>query len=71
MASIAEAFNASSTAFPDAIHATIASAKQTGLVGKVMDNATYFNVFLTVFVAAVIYDQRESILRSGTLHNGH
>ncbi|CAK1361478.1 Cytochrome P450 61 [Cercospora beticola] len=59
MASIRETFNASSTALPDTIHAVIASAN-TGILSKAWHNFTpvsWFGVFLTVFLAAVIYDQ--------------
>lgn len=62
MASIMEAFNASSTAIPNTIHATIASAN-TGILSKVLDNASaisWFGVFLTLFLAAVVYDQSMS-----------
>jgi sterol 22-desaturase len=56
MASIMEAFNASTTAFPASIQATIATA-QTGVLSKLLENVSVFNVFLTLFAAAVIYDQ--------------
>lgn len=59
MASIMEAFNASSTAIPNTIHATIASAN-TGILSKAFDNASsvsWFGVFLTLFLAAIVYDQ--------------
>lgn len=61
MASVMEAFNASAaTALPEAVHATISSAN-TGLLSKALDNFTpisWFSVFLTLFAAAVVYDQR-------------
>lgn len=61
MASIRETFNASSTAIPDTIHATIASA-QTGFLSKALDSfspVSWFGVFLSLFFAAVVYDQRK------------
>lgn len=59
MASVMEAFNASSTAIPASIHATIASAN-TGILSKAFDNVSpvsWFGVFVTLFLAAVVYDQ--------------
>lgn len=61
MVSVAESFNASATGNPDAIHATIDSF-QTGFVSTAFDNftpASWFGVFLTIFLAAVVYDQRK------------
>lgn len=62
MASVAEGFNTSAaTAIPETIHATIASVN-TGVLSKAFDNLTptsWFSVFLTLFLLAVVYDQRE------------
>ncbi|KAK4632000.1 Cytochrome P450 61 [Fulvia fulva] len=59
MASIMEAGNATSTSLPGAIHATIESV-QTGFLSKAFENGSpvsWFSVFLTLFAAAVVYDQ--------------
>ncbi|EME86833.1 uncharacterized protein MYCFIDRAFT_49450 [Pseudocercospora fijiensis CIRAD86] len=59
MASVMETFNASATHHPNTIHATIDSL-QTGFVSKAFDNFTpvsWFGVFLTIFLAAIVYDQ--------------
>ncbi|KAK4505846.1 hypothetical protein PRZ48_003811 [Zasmidium cellare] len=69
MASVMEAFNASSTAIPNTIHATIASAN-TGILSKAFDNASpvsWFGVFLTLFLAAVVYDQMSYWSHKGPL----
>lgn len=58
MASVMEAMNASSTRFPNAIHATI-STPQSGLMSKMLDNVSVFSVFLTLFAVAIVYDQSE------------
>ena len=56
MASPMEAINASQTAFPATIHASISSA-QTGLMSKVLENTTIFGVIVSLFAMAVAYDQ--------------
>ncbi|KAF2768250.1 ERG5, C-22 sterol desaturase [Teratosphaeria nubilosa] len=59
MASVMEAFNASSTPLPAPIHASISSA-QTGVMSRMLDRVSFFHLFhlfLTLFAAAVIYDQ--------------
>jgi C-22 sterol desaturase len=64
MASLVESINASAAAFPAQFHATIASVNTAGLLTKVSDNATPTNVFilfLTLFAAAVVYDQCKSM----------
>jgi C-22 sterol desaturase len=60
MASFMEAINASAASFPAQFHATISSANTAGLLSKISDNATptnLFGVFVTLFLAAVVYDQ--------------
>jgi len=56
MPSVMEAFNASTTAFPDSVHATIASANAS-VLSKVLDNVNFFGVVLTLLALAVAYDQ--------------
>ena len=79
MASPMEAFNASRTSFPSAIHATISSS-QTGIMSQLLENMTIFRLFLTLFGIAVAYDQSmltKSRVRDGMLterlqyHTGH
>ena len=60
-ASVMETFNATSTHIPDSVHAVIASA-QSGILSKALGNFSavgWFGVFVTVFLAAVVYDQSE------------
>ena len=56
MPSVLETFNASTTASPHTIYATVASAN-SGVMSKVLDNVNILNVLLTFLAAAVIYDQ--------------
>ena len=63
MASVMEAFNASATAFPDTMQATMESAG-SGIMSKVLGHASALNVFFTLLVAAVIYDQSTRLLRA-------
>ncbi|KAK4544498.1 hypothetical protein LTR36_004070 [Oleoguttula mirabilis] len=56
MASVMEAMNASTTHFPEPMHATISSA-QTGMMSKILDSTGIFTIFLTLFAMAVAYDQ--------------
>jgi hypothetical protein len=61
MASVMQALNASSTELPSTIYANIPAASH-GLLNKVFDSATpvnLFGAFLALFLAAVVYDQRE------------
>lgn len=64
MASVMQVLNATSDALPDTLHAVIATAP-TGFLTKAWDNFSspvgWFGVFLSLFLAAVIYDQRESL----------
>jgi C-22 sterol desaturase len=67
-AAVMDTFNAtSSLAPPDAdtvIHAVVASAP-TGILSQAFDSFSspigWFGVFLSLFLAAVIYDQSESL----------
>ena len=65
MASVMETFNATSTGLPNTIHAVLAST-QTGILSKAYDNFSspvgWFGVFLSLFLAAVVYDQSEYLI---------
>lgn len=67
LASVMETFNATSTGLPDTIHAVIAST-QTGILSKAYEHFSspvgWFGVFLSLFLAAVVYDQSECLLPS-------
>ena len=56
MASVMEAFNASTTQFPDTVRHTIASAN-AGNLGRMLENVNAFSVIFTLFALAVAYDQ--------------
>ncbi|KAK5118721.1 hypothetical protein LTR85_007927 [Meristemomyces frigidus] len=56
MASVMEAMNVSAPQFPEIVHAAL-SSPQTGMMSKMLDNVNIFSVFLTLFAAAVAYDQ--------------
>ena len=56
MASVMEWFNATSTASPDVIEATIASSN-TGFMTKVLDNVNGYSIFFTLLGLAIAYDQ--------------
>ena len=56
MASPMEVFNASQTAMPESIHATISSA-QTGIMSKTFENVGISGVLLSLLAMAVAYDQ--------------
>ncbi|EMC96765.1 hypothetical protein BAUCODRAFT_489380 [Baudoinia panamericana UAMH 10762] len=56
MASMMEAFNATTTPYVEHIEATISSV-DTGVLSKMLDNVNVFGVFLTLFAIAVAYDQ--------------
>lgn len=56
MASPMEVFNASQTAFPEPVQATIAMV-QSGVVGRVFENMTVLRTLATLFCVAVAYDQ--------------
>jgi C-22 sterol desaturase len=62
MASFVDSVNASAAAFPAQFQATIASVNTAGVLSKISENATptnLFGVFMTLFLAAVVYDQRK------------
>lgn len=59
MASVMETFNASGTATPHNVYATIEVASP-GFLNTALDSSTplsIFTAFLAVFLAAVVYDQ--------------
>lgn len=56
MASPMEAINSTQTSFPDAVHATIASA-QSGILSKALDGTSFFGIVAALFTVAVAYDQ--------------
>lgn len=53
-----EGFNFSATGRASHIQATIGNA-QTGLISQVLESVTLVRVCLTLFAAAVVYDQSE------------
>lgn len=59
MASPMEVFNASQTAMPDSIYATI-STSQSGIMSKVLENSSAFSIIVTLLALAVAYDQSMS-----------
>jgi len=56
MASVMEAFNASTTHYPDTIRATIATS-DLGVLSRALDHVNFWSVFFTLFAIAVAYDQ--------------
>lgn len=59
-----EAFNASQTAPPDALYATVPAAMQTGLLNRVLDNTSTLSVLVTLLAIAIAYDQGTRIMLS-------
>lgn len=62
-----EVFNASQTAMPDSIYATLASS-QTGFMSKILENASVSTILLTVFAVAIAYDQGMLLNEPRPLH---
>jgi hypothetical protein len=73
LAAAMAAINASA-AFPAQFHATIASVDTAGILSKISESATptnLFGVFLTLFLAAIVYDQcKDGSSETGSRNTG-
>ena len=56
MASVMEAFNASTTHYPGTVRATIATG-DLGILSRALEHVNFLSVFFTLFAIAVAYDQ--------------
>ncbi|KAK1811091.1 RNA polymerase C-22 sterol desaturase [Friedmanniomyces endolithicus] len=66
MASVMEAFNASTTQYPGTVRATIATG-DLGILSRALEHVNFLSVFFTLFAIAVAYDQIQYWRLKGSL----
>ncbi|KAK0844091.1 RNA polymerase C-22 sterol desaturase [Friedmanniomyces endolithicus] len=66
MASVMEAFNASTTHYPGTVRATIATG-DLGILSRALEHVNFLSVFFTLFAIAVAYDQIQYWRLKGSL----